>query len=302
MPEAETLFECQDLYLGELRCPRDDDTWDEDADVTHPIVALPCSPTWVVRHGTVRHLANANHAVVHQNGDVYRRERFESRGYRCLFLFPSDSLFREVAAEFDRSATDVPAYRLPINLTSFPGSAFSLSRHLAGYLHTEPSPDPVMVMEAVYEILRSVIAGAYRHRVPAASPAERPATRRAHSEIAEEAKASLTARFTERLTIGDLASAIHVSPYHLARVFRRQTGFALHEYVNQLRLRAALERIRGGQNDLAALAVELGFSSHSHMSFNFRRAFGHRPSGTRSHRAPWVTGSSDRDGAKRARN
>ena len=92
----------------------------------------------------------------------------------------------------------------------------------------------------------------------------------------------LTSRFAERLTVEDLSRSMHVSPYHLTRVFRRHTGTGLHEYLNQLRLRAALERIRDGQDDLASLAIEVGFSSHSHLSANFRRAFGCPPSRDRA--------------------
>ena len=52
--------------------------------------------------------------------------------------------------------------------------------------------------------------------------------------------------------------------------------------MNQLRLREALGRIRDGHDDLAALADELGFSSHSHLSANFRRTFGVAPSSARA--------------------
>jgi transcriptional regulator GlxA family with amidase domain len=100
--------------------------------------------------------------------------------------------------------------------------------------------------------------------------------------VVEEAKAEMTSRFAEHLTVEELATSIHVSPYHLTRVFRRRTGFGLHEYLDQLRLRAALQRILDGQHDLAGLAADLGFSSHSHLSASFRRAFGVPPSGARS--------------------
>ena len=48
-----------------------------------------------------------------------------------------------------------------------------------------------------------------------------------------------------------------------------------------LRLRAALERIADGE-DVATLALALGFSSHSHFTSAFRRAFGVAPSQVRS--------------------
>jgi AraC-like DNA-binding protein len=282
MPEAHTLFESGELYLGELRCAPDDHSWGEDAVVTHPIIALPCSPTWVVRRRTERYLVNPNHAVIHQAGDEYRRERFAARGYRCLFVFAGERLLGEIAGEHDPAAADTAAYRLPTGLTSLDPAGFSLSRRLARYMSEEPHPDGIRASDALYRILRAVVTGACRDRVPGRRGGTRPATRRAHAVMAEDAKEALTSRFAERLTVADLSRSMHVSPYHLTRVFRRQTGTGIHEYLNQLRLRAALERIRDGHDDLASLAVEVGFSSHSHLSANFRRAFGDPPSMTRA--------------------
>ena len=285
MPDASTLFECPDLYLAELRCLPDDPTWGEDAIVTHPIVALPCGPTWVVRHGTERHLVNTNHVVVHQAGDEYRRERFDGRGYRCLFMFPSPSLVREIAGEFDPAAAGSEPYRIPLGVTSLDPAGFSLSRRLARYLSQEEAPDRIRAVDALHRILRAVVAAAYRERELNLRRNPRSVTRRAHAAITEDTKEALTSRFAEPLTVEDLARSVHVSPYHLTRVFRGQTGFGLHQYLDQLRLRAALERIRDGHDDLATLAAELGFSSHSHFSANFRRAFGDPPSIARAKRA-----------------
>jgi AraC-like DNA-binding protein len=60
-------------------------------------------------------------------------------------------------------------------------------------------------------------------------------------------------------------------------VFRAETGFALHEYRSQLRLRAALDRVDAGV-ELLTVAHELGYSSHSHFTRFFTRAFGIPPS------------------------
>jgi AraC-like DNA-binding protein len=52
---------------------------------------------------------------------------------------------------------------------------------------------------------------------------------------------------------------------------------SLHQYLTQLRLaRALVELPHAG--DLTSLALDLGFSSHSHFTFAFRRAFGCTPS------------------------
>jgi AraC-like DNA-binding protein len=72
--------------------------------------------------------------------------------------------------------------------------------------------------------------------------------------------------------------AVHVSPFHLARIFQQQTGVPVHRYLTQLRLRASLERLADGEEDLTTIALELGFSSHSHFTDAFRREFGQPPS------------------------
>ena len=74
---------------------------------------------------------------------------------------------------------------------------------------------------------------------------------------------------------------MHSSPFHLARVFRAHTGFSIHGYRNQLRLRSSLERLFEPEVDLALLGRELGYSSHSHFTDSFHRTFGRPPSAVR---------------------
>jgi len=64
--------------------------------------------------------------------------------------------------------------------------------------------------------------------------------------------------------------------FHLCRVFRTATGTSLHAYRSQLRLREALGRVPDAA-DLTALALDLGYASHSHFTQAFRRAFGTTP-------------------------
>ena len=102
--------------------------------------------------------------------------------------------------------------------------------------------------------------------------------------MVEDAKAVLSARYAEHLTLDELGRAVNVSPFHLARAFRRHTGYTLHEYRTHLRLRAVVERLDLGSDDLAVIAREVGFSSHSHLTATFRRTFGVPPSALRTRR------------------
>jgi AraC-like DNA-binding protein len=82
-------------------------------------------------------------------------------------------------------------------------------------------------------------------------------------------------------TLHHLADAACCSPFHLARLFRRHTGLSLHQYRQQLRLAAALQRLEEGERQLAALAHEAGFSSQSHMGAVFRHELGVTPAQAR---------------------
>lgn len=79
-----------------------------------------------------------------------------------------------------------------------------------------------------------------------------------------------------------IGAQLGVSPYHVAHVFREQTGLSVHRYLLRLRLAIALDLLAGGATNLSALALDLGFSSHSHFSSVFRRNTGLSPTGVRA--------------------
>jgi len=203
-----------------------------------------------------------------------------------LFFNPGQRFFRSLRSrDGDRSYYVELAPELMFNLarlTSFPfafgpcdPSVFLLQRLAVRHVR-EPNFDPLLVEKSVTEAVGLALERARAfHGLRAKS---REATRAAHREIVDQTKELLAARFRERLTMGEIAGAIGVSRFHLSRVFRSSTGFSMHGYRNQLRLRAALERIADSQARLPALASELGFSSHSHFTAAFRESFGVAPS------------------------
>lgn len=78
--------------------------------------------------------------------------------------------------------------------------------------------------------------------------------------------------------LADVAHALGTSPFHLSRIFHRESGLPMRRYLDRSRLRAALERLAGGEKDLTGLALDLGYADHSHFSNAFRREFGMSPS------------------------
>jgi AraC family transcriptional regulator len=97
----------------------------------------------------------------------------------------------------------------------------------------------------------------------------------------ERARALLASAPTDRWDLRALGRALRCSPFHLARQFRAATGETISRYALRLRLGVALERLAKGERDIAALAIETGFSHHSHFSARFRGVFGITPSAAR---------------------
>ncbi|WP_026547973.1 helix-turn-helix domain-containing protein [Paenarthrobacter nicotinovorans] len=84
------------------------------------------------------------------------------------------------------------------------------------------------------------------------------------------------------LLIEDAASRLSVSPRTLQRLARKYIGLSPSALIRRRRLQDAAERTRSDpEADLAAIAVELGYSDHAHLTNDFRKYLGFTPSGYR---------------------
>lgn len=113
-----------------------------------------------------------------------------------------------------------------------------------------------------------------------------------HRALADRACALMAAAPDAPHRLADIARALAVSPFHLARTFRAHVGIPMHQYLLRVRLARALEEIAGGERSLSALALRLGFASHSHFTATFRRMFGMSPARFREVvSSPWMHAS-----------
>jgi len=78
-------------------------------------------------------------------------------------------------------------------------------------------------------------------------------------------------QFSERLTLGHIATSVGVHPVHLARGFRRFRRCSIGEYIRQLRIEHACHELSKTDASLAAIASAAGFSDQSHFSRTFKR-------------------------------
>ena len=243
-----SVYSTPALRVGVFRCPPGDALWHETNDNIgeRPHVIFPGTAVGLVRHG-VRVTATPNDGVFYRPFETYERSLRDARGDVCLFIAPQE--------------LDVPDAPLGKADTR----AFLLARRLASRLD-----DALFVEETAAELIARAIGG------PAPASGRRPATRRDRAELVEAAKDLLVARLAEPLSLAGIAGELHVSPFHLARVFRERTGRTLTEYLHDLRLRTAVDRL--GEDSLSRIAADLGYCSPSHFTDRFRAAFGTPPS------------------------
>jgi AraC family transcriptional regulator len=79
------------------------------------------------------------------------------------------------------------------------------------------------------------------------------------------------------LTLGSLARAAGLSPYHFLRTFERVTGVTPHQYVLRARLREAAMRLAAGPSRILDVAFDCGFGDVSNFNRAFRTEFGVSP-------------------------
>jgi AraC-like DNA-binding protein len=86
--------------------------------------------------------------------------------------------------------------------------------------------------------------------------------------------------------LAELGRRSGYSVFHLCRIFRERSGLTLHAWQDRLRLLTALEQVAEPGSELGEVALDLGYSSHSHFTTTFRRAFGLTPSAFRTTASP----------------
>lgn len=163
-------------------------------------------------------------------------------------------------------ATGAPSAERPV-----PAAVTIAARRLAGAL-AAGQVDALAGAEIAQAIVQAV-----GRDLSAGPVGTRPRDRR----LAAAVRLEIVARLGERRTLPDLGRSVGLSGWELARRFRRATGTSIHRYRTALRVQAALERIEAGERDLTGLALDLGFTDHSHLANVLRRQAGRSPSAFR---------------------
>jgi AraC-like DNA-binding protein/ligand-binding sensor protein len=100
-----------------------------------------------------------------------------------------------------------------------------------------------------------------------------------HAEhpVVIRAKQVVEERQGEDVTLGEVAKEVHVSIFHLCKLFRRSTGMTFTEYVSRTRTEKAKGLLLNPQLRISEIAYEVGFQSLTHFNRIFKKLVGQSP-------------------------
>jgi AraC family transcriptional regulator len=220
----------------------------------------PATQILITLAGAFVYWVGRQHRVVDANRVAFVRAGESSRDCHpggagdvdCLVLTPAPEL--------------VDGARLPLTAPASPSLQLAAAR-LVATLRARADVEPLVAEEEALRLMRAALAPDPIDCAPSPSAAQR---------LAERAKA-LLAPSGPPIALVALARRLSVSPAYLTDAFRRAEGLPLVRYQLRLRLVRALAELPR-RDDLTALALDLGFSSHSHFSTAFRATMGVTPS------------------------
>jgi AraC-like DNA-binding protein len=236
---------------------------EECAGATH--LVFPYRGLFMRHVGGTQSVADANHVLLFNGGQGYQVSHPASGGDACLSLSIAQPLLRELAPAALLQPRDEPVFRgQSLRIDERAQVLVALLRHSLRHGSIEPLEAESLALTLVCRSLGPRTAHA-------------PGATRARQRLVDRAKLLLASDLTRRWTLAEIAAEVGGSPVYLTQAFQQVEGLPLYRYHLRLRLARALDRIADCE-DVAALALDLGFSSHSHFSAVFRQAYGRTPS------------------------
>lgn len=272
LPLERIVFSTHRVTVGEWRCGPGHPAFADSGPIQRHLAAFPRTSVRIRHEGREGFVSDPSVATLYNRGQRYTREAISPEGDHCEFWSVDPVTAAEIAAAVDaRAGRDdehpVRFERAPVVPSLYLRQRSLLLRLRAGGV------DLLEAEEEALQVVHDAIAAAAD-----AARAPRPRTSAAARDLAEAAVQELAVSWNEHLTLDDLALRLDASPFHLCRTFRNVTGRTLHRHLTLLRLRASLEAVSERGEDLTHVALDHGFSSHSHFSAAFRREYGVTPS------------------------
>jgi AraC family transcriptional regulator len=232
---------------------------------TATLLVFPYRGVYARHLGRDQTIAEANQVLFFNSAEGYRISHPVAGGDSCLSLSINEAVLRELAPKaLLRDGADL-AFRLQrLRIDPRAQALVALLRHS---LHRGIA-EPLEAESLALTLAQRALGPRTTHSAGASA---------GRQKLADRAKLVLMRDLARRWTLADIAHEVGGSPVYLTQVFQQVEGLPLYRYQMRLRLARALALL-AHSDDLTALGLDLGFSSHSHFSAAFREAYGRTPS------------------------
>lgn len=219
-----------------------------------------------VRHlGSDQAVAEANQVLFFNATEGYRVSHPVTGGDASLTVIISESLLREVAPRtLLRDGATLAFRQQRLRIDPRAQALVAMLRHSL----REKIAEPLEAESLALTLVQRALGPRTTHAAGATLGRQR---------LVDRAKLVLASDLARRWTLAEIAAEMRGSPVYLTQVFQQVEGVPLYRYHLRLRLARALDLL-AQYDDLTALSLDLGFSSHSHFSAAFREAYGRSPS------------------------
>lgn len=99
----------------------------------------------------------------------------------------------------------------------------------------------------------------------------------AEPPVISKAKQYIREHFTEELSLGLVAQAVHTSTFYFCKLFRKTTGTTFTEFVSRTRVERAKDLLLNPNLRVSEIAYEVGFQSLTHFNRVFKKVVGESP-------------------------
>lgn len=215
------------------------------------------------RYRGADHLAGAGSLALINPDEVHTGSKGHDEGWSYRVFYPEIDLVRGVLEELELPLSGMPAFVGSVHQDPDLVRTFvSLHRLLEG-------DSSALQQQTAWREALLVLFQRHAHLPQLSQPGREPLA-------VLRAKELLREHLAEPPSLEDLARAVGLSPFHFARTFRRATGMPPHAWLKQQRLDQARALLKAGCAP-AGVAAQLGFSDQSHLTRQFKQAYGVGP-------------------------
>jgi len=260
-----SLLETPTITVRDVRCQGSCRGLSVEECATATQLVYPYRGVYVRHLGPDEAVAEANQALFFNAGEGYRVSHPAPGGDASLTLTIGESQLRELApSDFLRDGAALAFRRQRLRIDPRAQAIMALLRHSLRRRIAEPLEAEILALTLAKRTLTACATRA------AGGSAGR-------QRLADRVKLTLAGDLSRRWTLAEIAAEVGGSPVYLTQVFQQVEGLPLYRYQLRLRLARALDLLER-YDDLTALSLDLGFSSHSHFSAAFRETYGRSPS------------------------